>query len=115
MPQGDQDKKALAAIREACAIPGATSFQLQTFRDRLQLLADLQVQGNLIQQALQTVDYAILKRNNQCSCQRVVLWAGYAFDRDTQRRQRFSGVHVDHVASEIDHALHGSAGPGDLQ
>jgi tetratricopeptide (TPR) repeat protein len=100
-----EDKKALAAIREACAIPGATSFQLQTFRDRLKLLADLQVRGDLIQQALQTVDHAILKRNNQCTCQRVVLWAGYAFDHATHKQQRFSAAQVDQVASEIDRSL----------
>jgi tetratricopeptide (TPR) repeat protein len=100
-----EDNKALAAIREACAIPGATSFQLQTFRDRLELLADLQVRGDVIQQALQTVDQAILKRNNQCRCQRVVLWAGYAFDHATQKHQRFSAAHVDEVAREIDRSL----------
>ena len=100
-----EDKKALAAIREACAIPGATSFQLQTFRDRLELLADLQVRGELIQQALQTVDHAIQKRNNQCTCQRVVLWAGYTFEHARQKPQRFSAVHVDYVTTEIDRAL----------
>ena len=67
---------ALRRIEEACAIPAATSFQLQTLRDRLQLLVELDVQAELIEQALAEVEKTLLAKTNRCDCQRVVLWHG---------------------------------------
>jgi tetratricopeptide (TPR) repeat protein len=102
--EGDKSK-ALAAIRQACAIPGFTAFQLQTFRDRLDLLASLSVDSDFVEPALTIVDGAIKKVGIRCDCERVVLWAGDTIDRPTQKPRALAVSEVEYLAKKIDSAL----------
>jgi tetratricopeptide (TPR) repeat protein len=96
---------AIHKIQEACAIPAATSFQLQTFRDRLGLLVDLEVQTDLMQQALGVVEQTLMEKIGHCSCRRVVLWHGYGLDRPGRTPPRFHEDRVNDVSDQIKKAL----------
>ena len=96
-----QPKRAQDEIRAACAIPAATSFQLQSFRDRLVLLDELHVQPEFVSEALRAVDAALSNRSTHCPCERVFLWAGHPVDAPGRERPRFPASRVDAVASAI--------------
>jgi hypothetical protein len=97
--------EALTGFREACAIPAATSFQLQSFQDRLELLEGLEVQSEFVEEALKIVKEAMGCRNHQCSCERVFLWSGYAIDEPKRPSPRFPGDRVEVVTTEIKETL----------
>ena len=102
------DKKGdaiLTYIHEACAIPGATSFQLQSFRDRLELLEELDIEAGLVQRALEIVDASIGLRSNKCACQRVFVWAGYPLDDPERPAPRFPASSEEAVSKAIEKAL----------
>jgi hypothetical protein len=95
---------ALSAIQEACALPGATSFQLQTFLDRLDLLGDLDQHCPFVQKALSIVSEAIKSRDRECkTCERVLLWGGYPIEQPG--RPGFAADDVSRISGEIDCAL----------
>ena len=71
-----EEEAATRKISEACSIGGATTFQLQTLRDRLQLLIDLDIQTIAIGRSLGIVDESLNRRGDHCRCKRVVLWRG---------------------------------------
>jgi tetratricopeptide (TPR) repeat protein len=100
-----KDAEALTRIREACAIPAATSFQLQSFRDRLELLEGLEVQSEFVEGALKIVKEAMGCRSHQYSCERVFLWSGYAIDEPNRPSPRFPGDRVEGVTTEIKETL----------
>jgi tetratricopeptide (TPR) repeat protein len=97
--------EALTEIREACAIPAATSFQLQSFQDRMELLEGLEVQPEFVQPALKIVKKAIGCRNHPKSCERVFLWSGYAIDEPKRPSPRFPSDRVEVVTTEIRETL----------
>jgi tetratricopeptide (TPR) repeat protein len=97
--------EALTEIRVACAIPAATSFQLQSFQDRLELLEGLEVQSVFVEDALKIVKEAIGCRSHQCSLDRVFLWSGYAIDEPSRPSPRFPSDRVEAVTTEIKEIL----------
>jgi tetratricopeptide (TPR) repeat protein len=66
---------ALAKIKEACSIHAPTTFQLQTFQARLQLIHELAVGGSFVGQALEIVDRALNAKRGTCGCERVFVWS----------------------------------------
>jgi len=108
-------KAALNKIHEACAIPAATSFQLQDLRDRLKLLVDLDVQTESTREALETVERTLIAKIGQCACRRVILWHGYGLDRPGQQVSRFPVDRAKDLSRQIGETLRGwSVGPNDL-
>jgi tetratricopeptide (TPR) repeat protein len=101
---GDHES-ALANIRAACAIPAATSFQLQSFRERLELLDALEVKSEFVKRALEIVNKAIGARSIQCSCERVFLWSGYPIDDSKRQQPRFPSNRVEVVTNVIERIL----------
>ncbi len=101
--EGDSDK-ALAEITVACAIPAATSFQLQSFRQRLELLEELEVRTDFVQRAIKVVDSAIHNKGDGCSCGRVFLWKGCAIDAPNQSA-RFPASRVEAVTNAVNEVL----------
>jgi hypothetical protein len=85
--------EALTEIRSACAIPTATTFQLQSFRDRLELLRELNIESGFVNEALAAVDAAMANTGEHCPCERVFLWAGDA------------AMRVEHVTQAIKEVL----------
>ena len=114
--QNDKDK-ALRRIRDACSIPGATFFQLQTFQERLSLYDELDFQPDFIKPALEIVNET-LKEKKLHPAKKVILWAGYPMDKDEKKdeqTQRFPESSVDYVKKQIDAALeYWNVGEGDL-
>jgi tetratricopeptide (TPR) repeat protein len=111
--EGDEET-ALKHVREACVIPSATSYQLQTFRDRLQLLFELDVSAGFVQRAMKIVDDALGRANHRCSCERVFLWSGYRLAND-KRPSPFCPDRVESVSTDICKALEEwKVGEGDL-
>jgi hypothetical protein len=95
---------ALHLINEACAIPAATSFQLQTFRNRLHVLLDLDIQAEAMHDALDVVGRTFSDKMNQCTCRRVVLWYGYAGEGHT-RHAAAAGDDLGELSAPITDAL----------
>ena len=52
------DEPALVSLKQACAHPGTTLFQLTAFRERLELLEHLGVRPQFVRSALDQVDAA---------------------------------------------------------
>jgi hypothetical protein len=102
---GDHGKAALLKIEEACAIPAATSYQLQTLRDRLGLLVDLGVGTEYVRKALTIIEATLQLKIGHCGCERVVLWHGYGVGRPGQKHARFSEPDVRRLSDEIGKAL----------
>ena len=96
--------EALQHIRDACIVPGATLFQLQTLEERLALLAALDFESGYIRQALELVDEA-RNAKERPTYQRVFLWAGYPLDAPGQTPPRFPASQIDAVQAKIDKAL----------
>ena len=92
-------------VREACAIPAATAFQLQTFRDRLRLLAELDVRREPVQRALDVIDPALRERTGGCTCRRVFLWHGYGIDQPGRKKSHFPSDRVQEVSAQIRHHI----------
>ncbi len=101
---GDHES-ALANVREACAIPAATSFQLQSFRERLELLVALDVNSEVVARGLEVVDKGIGVRSNHCTCERVFLWSGYPIDGPARQQPRFPSNQVEAVTNVIETIL----------
>jgi tetratricopeptide (TPR) repeat protein len=114
---GNETEKALRRIRDACSIPGATFFQLQTFQERLSLYDELKFQPEFIKPALEIVNETLQQKRVRPP-KKVILWAGYPIDRDGKqedRTPRFPESRVDYVRQQIDAALeYWSVGEGDL-
>src|SRR5262245_37376652 len=107
--------RAVKEIEVACAIPAATSFQLRSFRYRLELLEELGVQLDFVKEALSIVDQSIKSRNKRCTCERVFLWRGYPIDAPHRRVPRFPASQVGAVERAITEMLNDwQLGPGDL-
>jgi hypothetical protein len=104
MLSGDYNK-ALRRIREACSIPGATFFQVHSFRGRLSLLDELDYKPEFIKPALEIVSNTFLAKNKYCTCNRVFLWAGQAVDRSDQQTRHSSNGCGEFVKRQIDKAL----------
>ena len=110
-----EDDAALVKIREACAMPAATSFQLQTLRDRLQLVLDLCIRTKFLADAVKIVEKTLDDRLGHCSCTHVVLWQGYGLDTPERTPPRFPADRVEDVSTQIRRALDQWAmKPGDL-
>jgi hypothetical protein len=107
---------ALKEIEVACAIPAATSFQLQTFRYRLELLEELGVQMDFVNKTLSIVDRSLASRNDRCTCERVFLWRGCPIDKPGQLRPRFPLSQVGTVEQVMADVLKNEwkVGRGDL-
>jgi tetratricopeptide (TPR) repeat protein len=104
MMSGDP-KKGLRGIREACSIPGATFFQVHSFRERLLLLNELEFKPEFVPAALQTVERTFLAKNKHCTCHRVFLWAGEAVDRPDQLSRHSFEECFAAIERQIDDAL----------
>ena len=102
--EGDGET-AIKKVMEACAIPAATSYQLQTLRDRLSLLVDLGIQTEHVGEALKDVEQTLLDKIGHCSCERVVVWHGYGIDRSGRNQSRFPEDRAQDVADQIRRAL----------
>jgi tetratricopeptide (TPR) repeat protein len=92
-------------VREAYAIPAATAFQLQTFRDRLRLLVDLGVRREPVQRALNIIDPALSNRTGGGTCKRVFLWHGYGIDQPGRKKSHFPSDRVQEVSAQIRHHI----------
>lgn len=101
----NDEEKALQRIREACSIPGATSFQLNAFQERLLLIDELDFRPSFVKPALVLVRLALKQKDRRCTCERVFLWAGYPVDKDTYLKQRFPESSIDSVQQRIEKAL----------
>ena len=101
----NDDHRALERIREACSIPEATLFQLNTFQERLLLCDELDFRPKLIKPALELVQQALTQKNQHCNCKRVFLWSGYPLDQDGQRPPRFPAANLKKVEKRIHDAL----------
>jgi hypothetical protein len=111
----DQGETALVKIREACAIPAATSFQLQTLRDRLQLVLDLCIDPKFLTDAVNIVTKSLDDKLGHCSCTRVVVWYGCGLDTGDGKRSAFPPDRVKDVSFQIGSALdQWGVKPGDL-
>ena len=74
----DDTEAANARIREACCIPSTTSFQLQSFRERLEILNELNFKKEFVQRALGEINAA--QKPTHCTCERVFLFPAYTND-----------------------------------
>lgn len=111
---GDEPS-ALQRIREACSIPGATFFQLHSFRERLFLLDALDFRPDFVKPALQIVEETFVQKNKYCTCERVFLWSGYGLDIPNRGAPRFPPQNVPAVERKINDALeHWKVGENDL-
>ncbi len=90
----DQTDIANTRIREACCIPGTTSFQFQSFRERLELLDELNFKREFVQRAL--VEIRAVKKPPHCRCERVVLFAPYILKDD-----RLTGSQLTEMAEQM--------------
>jgi len=63
-------------IEEACAVDTPTTFQLQSFEARLQLIDDLDLEtySPFLKKALRTVGDTLKKRFTTCGCERLFVW-----------------------------------------
>ncbi len=95
----------LARIREALCIPGKTSFQIQSFEDRLALLSELNFESDFVGKALTQV--RSVKRSSHCTCERVILYSGYklADPKLTEARLALVGKQISQ-AVEKDWEVH---------
>jgi tetratricopeptide (TPR) repeat protein len=69
---------ALDKIRQACAIDTPTTFQLQSFEARLELIRELDIKSGFVDDTLVLVDDSIRQRTSTCSCTRLLVWLGPA-------------------------------------
>src|SRR5262249_6910835 len=90
-----QEQKPLKRIHQACAIPGATFFQVQSFRSRLELVEELDLEKETMEKAVRILDEAHpLPQDDK---KRVFLWSGYPIDSSDQSSVRFPSSKVEWV------------------
>ena len=99
------ESKALQRVREACSIPGATFFQLHSFRERLRLLEALEFRPEFVTPALAVIEEAFVLKNRHCTCERVFLWSRCEADLPGAAADRFPRENIAAVGERIDEAL----------
>lgn len=123
MLSGDRTA-AIQAVRDACAVPSATLFNLQWLQERLNFLKELGLEEDTVCSELAVVQKAFeLKRRNgsKGKWNRVLLFHGYPLDKSDAKKEdsrpRFPRSIKKSVESEIEAALgknHWNVGPGDM-
>ena len=101
----DRESQALEELCKACAIAGATPFQVRDYRDRLLLLQELDIKPHYVSRAMGLVDATLQEKISGCQCKRVFLW--YAHSVEDQ--------HVSRIEKKISENLKSwKVGEGDL-
>lgn len=110
MIKGDQEA-ALQWIKEACDVPSATLFHLQTLQDRIVFLLKLQFRPAIMEQVNAIVSEKLRSNRSQQSWGNVVVFSGYQIGESA----RFPVASAPNVEQKIiDTLKHWSIGPGDL-
>ena len=99
------ESKALQRIREACSIPGATFFQLHSFRERLRLLDELEFRPEFVKPALALIEEAFILKNKHCTCERVFLWSRCEAELPGAGAGRLPPENIGGIGERIDQAL----------
>jgi hypothetical protein len=100
----DRPGPALDKIESACSLPAPTTFQLQSFQARLQLIRDLGVATTFVENALGIVTGKLNQTRRDCGCARVFVWLGPE-SPDGDRSSEQPRVDIDRLIQTIQAAL----------
>ncbi len=124
-------KESLQLIKDACAFPQTTLFQMEVLKHRLTLLLDLGFHRGFIKDAIEAVDDAAMNHHAACGdhalghidgvragsqgkCNKVVLFYGYGIDKSGERKS-FPAENTERVKEKIEGILQEwDIGEGDL-
>ena len=107
----NHEEEALQLIRDACAFPQTTTFQLVTLRDRLELLQELDFKSEFAASAIEVVKKATPSVGKPIG--KVVLFHGRGVDKSNKSKFPYSAIAA--VQQEIEnHLAAWEIGAGDL-
>ena len=111
----DNKPAALQGIRDACAVPSATLFSLQSLEDRLVLLEKLSFKTEIVSEAQRIVEQTLNSKRRTNNWAKVVVFYGYPIDTSGQSPARFPASSVSAVQNKIEETLEKwKIGEGDL-